>query len=439
MKIRLPWLRGLTNLQQGGDTSYKDSFEEVAIGLAHVNFEGKFIRVNKSLCHFLGYAEKELLQTTFQQLTLKEELGDSINFIQGALAGEITESFSKVKRYRHKNGQLLWAKLTTTLIKDANQKPSYFLSSIQDISELKQTEHLLKQSEQKLKLIIESIASEVAVWLSNDKHSELLYVNQGFSELWGLDQFNLSSDVEDYFSFVHDQDVQTLRDIFANDSVNNFELDYRIVDSQGQIRHVHHVGRSIKEDDNVLYFVSSIIDRTALIERQILLDDSLLRLKVAYRDLQEFSRRDGLTGALNSTAFKERLAIAFEQYQRHQSPATLVFIDIDRFKQVNDTWGHLAGDQALIELVNHLNAQVRLTDAVGRFGGDEFLVLLTENNSQQAVEFCRRVGTGFTITLESGEPVEIRVSIGLRALTTDITSVDRWMRLADTAMYGQKN
>ena len=438
MKLHLPWRRKNKPFLDGVDKRYKDTFEEVAIGLAHVSLDGQFIRVNKCLCQFLGYEEAELLQTNFKQLSLAEELAASIEFIKGALAGEINHSFKLEKRYRHKLGHLVWASLTTTLIKEDNGKPLYFLSSIQDISELKAAEAQRIESEEKLTLIVESIASDVAIWLSRSKQSEILYVNRGFYELWGLDALNAHGHIDDYLAHVHSEDLPTLRDVFASQSLANFELDYRLFDAKGQIRHVHHVGRSIRATKNTQYFVSSIIDRTALIERQMLLDQSLLRLKVAYRDLQEFSRRDGLTGALNSTAFKERLGIAFEQFQRHKHEATLVFIDIDEFKQVNDTWGHLAGDQALVELVKRLNKEVRQTDAVGRYGGDEFLVLLTETNSQQAVEFCNRIGRSFPINVEQGDDVSIFISMGLRTLTDDIDSVDRWLRLADSAMYGAK-
>ncbi len=420
------------------DSSYKDSFDEVALGLAHVDLQGTFIRVNKSLCQFLGYEEDELLKLRFQELTLPEELEESLVFIRGALAGEIRHSFQKVKRYKHKNGQWVWAKLTTTLLRDSNDKPTYFLSSIQDISELKHTENLLKKSEQKLKIIVESISGEIAVWLSQEKLGKTLYVNRGFDEIWGLEAQALYRSPDEYLSQVHEEDVGTLREMLSNPAVHNFELDYRLVDKTGRTRHVHHVGRSIKEDNEIVYFVSSVIDRTKLIERQLLLDDSLYRLKEAYRELQEFSRRDGLTGALNATAFREHLSDAFMRYQRYKTPSTLVFIDIDRFKQVNDSLGHLVGDKALIALVSILSEKIRQTDAVGRYGGDEFMVLLTDSDAMQSAEFCRRIGTQYPVELDSGEQVDIGISIGIRTITDDVTDVDHWMAQADTDMYGQK-
>ncbi len=442
----LAWLHWLFNRKKPKsvtvrslvDSSYKDSFDEVALGLAHVDLQGTFIRVNKSLCRFLGYDEDELLRLRFQELTLPEELEESLVFIRGALAGDIRHSFQKVKRYKHKNGQWLWAKLTTTLLRDDNDKPTYFLSSIQDISELKHTEDLLKKSEQKLKVIVESISGEIAVWLSQAKLGKTLYVNRGFDEIWGIDAQELYRNPDVYLSQVHEDDVSALRDMLSNPAVHNFELDYRLVDKAGRTRHVHHVGRSIKEENEIVYFVSSVIDRTKLIERQLLLDDSLVRLKDAYRELQEFSRRDGLTGALNATAFREHLSDAFMRYQRYKTPSTLIFIDIDRFKQVNDRLGHLVGDKALIALVKVLNEKIRQTDAVGRYGGDEFMVLLTDSNALQSAEFCRRIGTQYPVELDGGEHVNIGISIGIRTLTDDVTDVDHWMVQADTDMYGQK-
>ncbi|MBR9883111.1 MAG: diguanylate cyclase [Oceanospirillales bacterium] len=292
------------------DKSFQTSFEEVAIGLVHVAPDGTFIRVNPYVCKFLGYSEQELLLLTFQELTLPEELAESITYIKAALSGEIEQSFSLIKRYRHKQGHLVWAKLTTTLIRDDQGNPDYFLSSIQDVSELKETEAKL--------------------------------------------------------------------------------------------------------------------------------DESLDKLKQAYHELEQNARKDGLTGALNITAFKACVQDAFQRFDRYRTPATLVFIDLDRFKEINDSHGHIAGDQVLTTLVAKLLNEVRLTDAVGRYGGDEFAVLLANSDEIQAEEFCNRLGKTVSLGLEEGQAIEVGMSVGISEISDDTQSVDDWLKRADHQMYSSK-
>lgn len=299
-----------TALNVGVDAKYKDTFDEVAVGLAHVDLKGKFIRVNAYLCQFLGYSEEELLKLTFQELSLPEDLPESLTWIKGSLAGEITHSFSKVKRYRHKEGDLVWAKLTTTLMKDANGEPDYFISSIQDVAELKKAEAAL--------------------------------------------------------------------------------------------------------------------------------DESLKKLNLAYDELQELSIKDCLTGLLNFNAFREQLLHAFECYKRHHAVSTLVFIDVDKFKEINDRHGHLNGDTVLKTIASALLQKSRATDVVARYGGDEFAVLLSDSTADLALSYCERVGSVMMIDFDGVEPVQVGLSFGVCEINDELGSIEQWLEQADRLMYQDK-
>ena len=202
------------------------TFDRAAIGLAHVDLDGRFIRVNKSLCRFLGYPKETLLTLTFQELSLAEDLEESRLWIRSILADEISQDFSKIKRYRHNQGHLVWAKLTTTLIRGPANEPLYFISSIQDISELKRTEALLRESEHKLKTIIEAVSPEVAIWMATDDMRETLYVNQGFQKLWGQARDSLFSDPLCFLKAVHPEDLATVSK--ALDTSLPSGIDYRL-------------------------------------------------------------------------------------------------------------------------------------------------------------------------------------------------------------------
>jgi diguanylate cyclase (GGDEF)-like protein/PAS domain S-box-containing protein len=419
---------------------FQDTFDKAAIGLAHVDLKGQFIRVNKNLCDFLGYSESELITLTFQELSLAEDLEESLNWIKGSLAGNITADFSKIKRYRHKDGHLVWAKLTTTLVRNEISNPDYFASSIQDISELKETEDLLRQSETKFKTIVEAVSDEIVIWMSTARMQEMLYVNKGYEKLWGQSLKSLYDDPKSFLNSVHPDDIQQVLAAFEPGAGSDWNIDFRIIREDGEIRHIHNVGFGVYSDEQLLYLVGSAVDRTKIMSRQHELDDSLLKLKVAYQSLEELSKRDSLTNVLNRSAFMEKLEDAFQQYKRYRIPASLIFIDLDRFKEINDNYGHITGDDTLIYLATILTEKTRQTDSLGRYGGDEFVILLSNSTTQQAIELSQRVGSKINVPCENRtQPIQVGISFGIYELDDEIQSIQQWISHADSSMYEDKD
>ncbi|TDU66453.1 PAS domain S-box-containing protein [Prosthecobacter fusiformis] len=123
---------------------FRATFEQSAIGIAHVAMDGRFLRVNETLCNITGYAEDELLEMKFHQLTLPEELADSESARQALVAGEI-RVFSTEKRYRRKDGSLIWINLVVTLSDDATATEKYFISVFKDITPRKLAEFRLQR------------------------------------------------------------------------------------------------------------------------------------------------------------------------------------------------------------------------------------------------------------------------------------------------------
>jgi len=420
------------------EKSFRDIFDKAAIGLCHVSLAGTFIRVNKNLCEYLGYDESELVNLTFQELTHPDDLGDSLKYIDSAIFDQNDENFSKIKRYRHKDGHYMWAKLTTTLVRDELARPEYFISSIQNISELKETEELLQQSERKFKTIVESISDEMTIWMATPGIIEMLYVNQGYEICWGRSRQSLYDNPQSFLDLIHPEDKERVTKNISNHQVGDWDIEYRIVTDLGEVRYIHDVGHGIYQDGELLYLVCSAIDRTRIMERQLLIDDSLQNLKIAYKSLEEASRKDGLTGILNRTAIFDLIDRAYERYKRYDTPATLVFIDLDRFKEVNDCFGHLAGDKTLIAVVTHIKKMLRQTDDIGRYGGDEFVVLLGNSNKAQAEDFCKRVGSKLAVSVNDRDVVSAGLSFGVCELSIEVDDVEQWISHADLHMYGHK-
>lgn len=124
---------------------FKGIFEDSAIGMAFVSPEGKYLKVNDSLCKMLGYSEKELTNLTFQEITHPDDLEIDLSYVEGMLKGEIS-NYQMEKRYFSKSGNTIWIILSVSLVRDINGKPLYFVSQIQDISKLKTLTEELKET-----------------------------------------------------------------------------------------------------------------------------------------------------------------------------------------------------------------------------------------------------------------------------------------------------
>ncbi len=155
--------------------------------------------------------------------------------------------------------------------------------------------------------------------------------------------------------------------------------------------------------------------------------------------LQSAATTDQLTGLFNRRALEERLEAEISRSVRHQIRTTIVMIDLDRFKVINDTLGHGAGDRYLVLVSQLLRRQIRTLDVVGRLGGDEFLVVLPMTNPSEAMGFVQRVQHGFADLL--GEYPEFgagTLSLGIAEAPRDGLTPAAVMAAADAALYGAK-
>lgn len=125
---------------------FRATFEQAAVGIAHVATDGTFLRVNQRLCEITGYSRVELLKATFQQITHPEDLDADLEQLQAVLAGTL-ENYSMEKRYFRKDGSIAWVDLTVSLVKGSGGEPAYFISIIEDIGARKAIEETLRQAE----------------------------------------------------------------------------------------------------------------------------------------------------------------------------------------------------------------------------------------------------------------------------------------------------
>lgn len=147
--------------------------------------------------------------------------------------------------------------------------------------------------------------------------------------------------------------------------------------------------------------------------------------------------RDGQTGAYMRNAFFEILARELNRTQRSGSPLTLMMIDIDKFKHINDTWGHQTGDLVIADFVAIAQASLRDYDALGRYGGDEFMILLPDTRQEEARVVAERIRSQCASSSKAGIP-PFSISIGLYCTAVGNESLEAVMAAADKALYRAK-
>ena len=162
--------------------------------------------------------------------------------------------------------------------------------------------------------------------------------------------------------------------------------------------------------------------------------------KRAEERLRFLAHHDGLTGLTNRALFYDRLETALRSANRHENRIALLFLDLDAFKEINDTRGHEAGDRILVEVARRLEEGTRDTDTVARMGGDEFTVLLTNIGDRNDVETAvRKLRELLTLPVDlGGESIRIACSIGVAMYPEDGTTAGELLGRADTNMYAGK-
>ncbi len=170
-------------------------------------------------------------------------------------------------------------------------------------------------------------------------------------------------------------------------------------------------------------------------------------LEVAHSTIKMQALTDGLTGLPNHGAVIERIEAELQHCQSTQSNCVIIFVDIDHFKNINDTWGHAAGDAALYAVGQRLREGIRKDDCVGRYGGEEFAILLSDIEQLEAFDLAERLRCSIAeapclwqrAETQPVIPIPLTASFGLAAYPLDEITARELLDMADTAMYTAKH
>jgi diguanylate cyclase len=156
--------------------------------------------------------------------------------------------------------------------------------------------------------------------------------------------------------------------------------------------------------------------------------------------LEQISRVDGLTGLFNRRYWEEQFNQEYKRSKRNDMPASVVMLDIDHFKKVNDTFGHPGGDQVIKALAKIIKKSIRETDLAGRYGGEEFSIILPDtvaSNARMVAERIRRLSEAFILNYE-GQEIKFTVSLGIAEFNSSFKDHMAWLDKADQALYKAK-
>lgn len=164
------------------------------------------------------------------------------------------------------------------------------------------------------------------------------------------------------------------------------------------------------------------------------------QLKDAMHTLAEISNRDGLTGIYNRRYLETRLSGEFDRTRRYGGTFSVVLFDLDFFKKVNDTYGHLAGDQVLIEIAARVKEKLRSSDVIGRYGGEEFMLILPETQLEGALVFADRIREAIELepVIFENIIIPVTVSMGVTEHRADMPGYAALIQQSDLALYASK-
>ena len=321
-------------------------------------------------------------------------------------------------------------------------RPTHVVGVSQDHTEIKQSDQRLVQVEGRYRTLVEQLP--LASYVEHLDGESAAYISPQIADLVGYTAEQWVGDPTFFASVLHPDDRDWVLAGFArmHETGEALECEYRLIAKDGQVVWIHDAAVVVRDDTGTpVYTQGYMIDISERKRNEEALRTSQVRLREQAEKAEYQALHDELTGLPNRTLMHDRVAQALAAGRRDGSPFGFMLIDLDRFKEVNDSLGHHSGDLLLREVANRLRAALRETDTVARLGGDEFAVLapgLADATAacQLADKLCVELMRPVDV---SGVTMEVEASIGIALYPDHGADVETLIRRADASMYVSKN
>ncbi len=313
------------------------------------------------------------------------------------------------------------------------------IENARTFSRFVRSEESLKKSEQSMKLA--QALGHIGHWEWDMKTGEMVWSDETYRIL-GYEPRKHLPNQQMFLESVHPQDRRKVEEGIAKTREGEkFDLEYRIILPDSKIRTLHGIGEVIYLGQEMQpKLMGTIADVTAQTEVLGVIQDITERKAIETRLAKE-ANTDALTGCANRRHFLERANQEFARSLRYGGTLSLLMLDLDHFKSVNDLHGHHVGDLTLQRFVAVCQEAIREEDLLGRLGGEEFAILLPETEREKAVDAAERIRTAVE---GSGVPIgegvlHITASIGVATLDKEDVGIETMLGRADEALYLAKN
>ncbi|HET8877602.1 MAG TPA: PAS domain-containing protein [Casimicrobiaceae bacterium] len=386
--------------------------------IAYLDAGERYLFVNARSQQMFGLSPEAMLGQRAQDVLSPETYAQSKPHLERACRGER----ARFQRTVVRNGRACHELVELIPDQEASGRVLGLYALVQDITDLRTAQAKAEESEERLRSMTDSMPSMVG-YIDCDRCYRF---NNRYYETWlgrPLTEITGRRVADVLGPRAYENVAPNLDRAFAGERV---DFDVEVPGPEGS-RFVR--GSYIPDIDAsgaVLGVYTSSTDITPL--------------KEVERQLERLAQRDTLTGLPNRHAFNDGIAAALRRSQRAATPVALLFLDVDGFKQINDTLGHAAGDEVLREFARRLSASVRATDLVARLAGDEFVIVLEGVHTREECRFvARKIIAAMRPEFDAGEAaVKVTTSIGVALGQGGETTPEALLKRADSALYAAK-
>ncbi|HED19470.1 MAG TPA: diguanylate cyclase, partial [Gammaproteobacteria bacterium] len=393
----------------------KVTFESIGDAVITTNMAGEISYLNRQAQQLIGLGEAEASGCVLSDvLTLEAEKNSS--------------GTGEAYHLRSKAGDELYVDVSRSPIRNDLGREFGSVVILRDITQRKEVEETLRRNEERFALIARGTSD--GIWDYNLETGEI-YFSERWKNMLGYEDDEFESSFRAWQGVIHDNDLGEILDAWTEcmtGATRSFSVEYRILTSDGEWKWVECRGLVLLSDEQAPTRIAG--SHTDISQR-----------KVSEQKLLWNSTHDALTGLANRYAFEQRLDSELQLARRVDVEHALLYLDLDQFKVINDTCGHVAGDQLLRQLSALLAKEFRDSDTLARLGGDEFSIFLKDCPVRKAVSIANRVRESIEdyCFVWDKQTFRVGVSIGVVTINRANASRNEVLAAADIACYAAKD